>query len=207
MPHVVHIWSSKGGSCKSTTAINLAGGLSCAGSRVLLVDLDPNGSEGGALRWAAQAHVHGRQPAFLVSPAMPRHTSDFDYIIVDHPPGRPTRLPEGLVLLPATLDAGNFFSTRRSIDLLRKKCKSIVIASRVRMDRADQRALLAVLGDGNPLAVSDRAIFASAYGIGATIWDDDAGLRQAPSARAEFMHVVTAVQHACGASRTASVAA
>lgn len=186
---VVHCYSPKGGSGKTMLALTLAGALA-QHLRVLVVDYDPNGNDGGALRWAAQARDCDRPTSFMVSPAMPRRPDDFDVILIDHPPGRPARVTDGQVIIPTTLDPGTYFSARRALDVLRKR-KPLLIANRVRLDRAEPRRLLAQLP--GTLTLSDRAIFASAYGVGATIWDEGAGLRNAQAARAEFQPVVEAV--------------
>jgi hypothetical protein len=191
---VVHCYSPKGGSGKTTLALTLAGALAQR-LRVLVVDYDPNGLDGGALRWAAQARDCDRSTNFMVSPAMPRRPDDFDVILIDHPPGRPARVTDGQVIIPTTLDPGTYFSARRALDVLRKR-KPLLVANRVRLDRAEPRRLLAQLP--GTLALGDRAIYASAYGIGATIWDEGAGLRNAQAARVEFQPIVDAVMARVG---------
>lgn len=194
-PKIIHVSSPKGGSTKTALATTLAGGLSAMGSRVLVVDIDPNGADGGATKWAALAQAAGRSPAFYVTPALPRRVTDLDFIIYDHPPGRPTRLPDGLILMPTTLDPGTYFSTLRAMAQLRKRRPApILVASRVRLDRAESRQLLARM-PGVPV-IRDRAIYPSAFGCGATIYDTDAGLRHAGEARAEFQPVIDAVLRA-----------
>ena len=65
--HTIAILNEKGGSCKTTTAVNLAAGLARRRRRVLLVDLD---GQAAASRWMgvdddtrlADALQHGRAP-------------------------------------------------------------------------------------------------------------------------------------------------
>jgi cellulose biosynthesis protein BcsQ len=158
--------------------------------KVLLVDLDENGSAGGSLRWAAMAQMAGRSPAFTVSPAMPRHVMDWDLVVVDHPPGV-RKLPDGLVIVPTTCDPGTYFSALRTLKGLKgHKTKPILVANRCRTDRAEVRRLIAEIP--GTLVLKDRAIYPSSFGQGVTLWDD-VGLLHADAARGEFTPLLDAV--------------
>ena len=67
--HVVAVVNRKGGVGKTTTAVNVAAALALGGLRVLLLDLDPQGSVGHSLR-LAPADGEGSSLLFRSKPAV-----------------------------------------------------------------------------------------------------------------------------------------
>src|SRR6195952_2029559 len=96
MAITISVANQKGGCGKTTTCMNLAGGLAAAGMRVLVIDADPQGS---ATEWRnrseesrlkfdvismATASIHKELPKVLAN-------SNYEVALVDCPPGTETK--------------------------------------------------------------------------------------------------------------------
>lgn len=175
------IWIPKGGTGKTMLATTLAGYLAEQGARVLVVDQDP---QSGSLVWARRAARAGQDTPFVVAAARSR---GFDIVLYDHAPVPPQGgLPGQLVIMPTLLDGTTHPLYMRGKQILEERLHPfVVVPSRVRPDRSEQRQLLGCAFAGLPI-VRDRAIYPNAYGRGLTIYSQDLKLPHAALARAEF---------------------
>jgi chromosome partitioning protein len=135
MAHIITVANEKGGSAKTTTALNLAGALAEAGKRVLLIDADPQGT---ASYWRGM-RPEADQPFQVVSMAQPVihkqvpemvRNSQWDYAVIDCPPGGPrgekniTRsgmAAADLIIVPMSpspADLWSFQNTQMMLDML-----------------------------------------------------------------------------------------
>lgn len=175
------IWIPKGGTGKTMLATTLAGYLATQNMRVLVVDLDP---QSGSLVWARRAAKAGQDTPFVVAAARSR---GFDVVLYDHAPVPPQGgLPGQLVIMPTLLDGTTHPLYMRGRQILEQRGQPfVVVPSRVRPERSEQRQLLGCAFEGLPV-IRDRAIYPNAYGRGQTIYSQELKLPHAALARAEF---------------------
>lgn len=102
---VITVFNQKGGCGKTTVSVQLAGTLGRRRARVLLIDLDPQGS---ATHWVRQAKDDAPFPANVVGLAAMRdkvhreikaHLEDYDFIIADCPPAAESPVASSALLV------------------------------------------------------------------------------------------------------------
>ena len=141
---IITVAQQKGGSGKTTLAVNLAVALHERGHSVALVDTDPQGSMG---RWFIErmgtqgedeAMDFSTSSAWGASYESEKLKKRFDYVIVDTPPKidsdlRPALRVADLVIVPVATSHVDLWATEGVLDLAkREKAPVLVVLNRVR---------------------------------------------------------------------------
>ena len=187
---IVSLLNQKGGVGKTTLAVNLAGELARMGSRVLLIDADPQGS---ALDWAA---AREGEPLFPVI-GLPRPTvhkeiggfaGDYDHIVIDGAPrvtdlARSVIMASDMVVIPVQPSPYDIWSAEEVVGLVnegaiyKEKLKSCFVINRKIVNTAIGRDVKEALGNYDlPIlagTVGQRVLFAEAVASGLTVSEVD----------------------------------
>ncbi|HKR43340.1 MAG TPA: ParA family protein [Paraburkholderia sp.] len=188
---IILVTNQKGGSGKTTTAMNLSAAYHEDGKRVLLVDYDPQNT---LLGWYGQAdeanpiqipYLNLAQPGIDISDELEQRQFEFDYIVID---GRPNLeismsallLLSDIVLVPLQASLADLHSTQgivKEIRLAQDERPELKFALVLTMV-SDKRLQLQFTKDaikelGYPLCktmVARRELHTQAYALGQTVF-------------------------------------
>ena len=194
MGQIVTVAQQKGGSGKTTLAVNLAVGFARDGHRVAVLDTDPQGSLG---RWFMTRRDAGRDDiafstasAWGVSYECDKLGREYDYVIVDTPPKvdadlRPALRESDLVIVPVSASQLDVWATESVLDLAtREDCNVLVVVNRGKKGtRVLNDVTSSVAALKSPIAktvIGQRVAFAEALGQGLSalelpkgVWRDE----------------------------------
>jgi len=140
MAYIIALANNKGGTGKTTSAINIADGIALENKAVLLIDADEQGS---ASAWRGsrldQDRNMDRAPRFQLTamraPVLNREIpallakSSFQYVVIDCPPGaqgsagqmtRSALLASNLVIVPVTPSGFDFWASDPMVQMLKE---------------------------------------------------------------------------------------
>lgn len=180
MGHVITVAQQKGGSGKTTLAVNLGVSLAARGLSVALLDTDPQGSLG---RWflarrdrlGAAGMEFSTASAWGVSYECEKLRKTHDIVIIDTPPKvdadlRPALREAALVLIPVASSHVDLWAVEGMLDLIARERRSALIV--LNRTKAGTRLAAQVgqaagdLADVAVAALSQRMVYAESMGQG-----------------------------------------
>ncbi len=180
MGHVITIAQQKGGSGKTTLAVNLAVHFAQKGMSVALLDTDPQGSLG---RWFLMRRDRmgdarmdlSTASAWGVSYECEKLRRTHDIVIIDTPPKadadlRPALREADLVLIPVAASHLDLWATDGVLDLVaRESRRALIVLNRVKAGTrltADMAVAVAKIAELANSRLGQRVVFAETLGHG-----------------------------------------
>jgi len=208
MAHIITIAQQKGGAGKSTIAAHLAVALAQKGSKVLIVDIDPQGS--------LKTWYHIREEKFgkgyagitllessgwRVSSTVGQYNTKMDFIIIDSPPHTELEAKNAvrmadLVIIPMQASPTDVWATKATVDFAKQERKNY----RIMLNRynPNSKTAKAAIGKIDMILggyLGNRVAFSSCFMQGKCVTESDPSSQAAEEVRnitneiVEILHI------------------
>ncbi len=187
---IISFINQKGGSGKTTLAINTAAAFALDKTKVLLVDADPQATSSD---WAA---TRDSPPPFqiiqmskpILHRNLPAMGGDYDYIIIDGPPrsydvAKSVIFASDIILVPVQPSGADFWATKEIIKLIQESSNfnemqkaALLISRKISKTAIGRDMHEAVSSFGLPIFKSNttqRVAYAESITCGKTIFEQD----------------------------------
>lgn len=189
MPQIIAVLNQKGGSGKTTIAVNLAHALKLAESKVLLVDSDPQGS---ARDWNEANRGQVLPVVGLDRETLPTDlkaiANGYDYVVIDGAP-QIAKLSAAaikcadVVLIPVQPSPFDIWATADLVELIKtrqaitegKPLAAFVISRAIKHTKLSQEVVEALEGYGLPIlkqGTNQRVIYPTVAATGETVFSE-----------------------------------
>jgi len=207
MAQIITIAQQKGGAGKSTIAAHLAVALAQKGSKVLIVDIDPQGS--------LKTWYHIREEKFgkgytgisllessgwRVSSTVGQYKDKMDFIVIDSPPHTEIEAKNAvrmadLVIIPMQPSPTDVWATKATVDFAKQERKNY----RILLNRYNPNSKTAkqVVGEMDMLLsghLGNRVAFSSCFMQGRCVTESDPSSQAAEEVRALTDEIVGILQ-------------
>jgi chromosome partitioning protein len=197
----ITVANQKGGSGKTTVAMQLGGTLGRRDKRVLIIDADPQGT---AVRWAASAEDDKPFPAKVVGLSAAggkvhrearKFIEEYDYIVIDCPPAVDSPVPQSallisdLVLIPVIPSPADLWAATgiqqliNNMQEVNEALKARLVANMCQPNTNLAKDVLEVLGEfGIPLTktyLGLRMVYRRSAVFGGTVHEEGSSARAA----------------------------
>ena len=207
MTKIITIAQQKGGAGKSTIAAHIAVGLSQRGSKVLIIDTDPQGSiknwhkirEENFGKGYTGIHIADTS-GWKVSSSITQYKNRVDFIIIDSPPHTEIEAKNAirsadLVLIPLQASPTDLWATQSTIDCAKQEKKQYnIILNRYNPNSKTSKEIAWTIDYVMHATLGNRIAFSSCFFQGKTVTETDPSSVAATEVKALIEEILSTLE-------------